>query len=58
MILRVQRWVGVTGMHPMHLHGHSFQVLKLGLPPVYPTGSVCAWPAVRCEPSIHVIDAS
>ena len=32
------------GMHPMHLHGHTFQVLKVGMPPVYEdTGAVCKW---------------
>lgn len=32
-------------MHPLHLHGHSFHVLKIGYPPSHnDTGAVCRWP--------------
>jgi len=40
------------GMHPVHLHGHSFQVLKIGMPPVFPTtGSVCKWEPSHAHPT-------
>ena len=37
--------IGAFGLHPVHLHGHSFHVLKVVYPPVYnDTKSVCKWP--------------
>ena len=27
--------IGGFGMHPVHLHGHDFAVLKIGYPPVF-----------------------
>ena len=40
------------GLHPVHLHGHSFQVLYQGFPPVYPdTHAVCKWPAGDAHPT-------
>jgi hypothetical protein len=40
------------GMHPVHLHGHSFQVLRIGMPPVFPeTGSVCKWEPHHLHPT-------
>eukprot|EP00756_Hemistasia_phaeocysticola_P060522 Hpha_TRINITY_DN4099_c0_g1::TRINITY_DN4099_c0_g1_i1::g.63776::m.63776 len=33
------------GLHPVHLHGHSFSVLHIGYPPYNATtGRVCEWP--------------
>eukprot|EP00656_Telonema_subtile_P018246 TRINITY_DN19840_c0_g1_i2.p1 TRINITY_DN19840_c0_g1~~TRINITY_DN19840_c0_g1_i2.p1 ORF type:complete len:666 (-),score=126.12 TRINITY_DN19840_c0_g1_i2:189-2186(-) len=44
--------VGGFGMHPVHLHGHDFRVLKIGFPPVFPdTGAVCKWPAGDAHPT-------
>eukprot|EP00755_Sulcionema_specki_P031471 Sspe_Gene.2105::Locus_697_Transcript_2_2_Confidence_0.875_Length_1948::g.2105::m.2105 len=32
-------------MHPVHLHGHAFEVLRVGYPPYdNVTGHVCDWP--------------
>ena len=43
--------IGAFGMHPMHLHGHSFRVLYVGYPPVYnDTRTVCKWPAGAPHP--------
>lgn len=37
--------MGSFGPHPLHLHGHSFHVLKIGYPPFYnDTGAICRWP--------------
>jgi FtsP/CotA-like multicopper oxidase with cupredoxin domain len=42
---------GAFGMHPAHLHGHSFRVLRVGYPPVYnDTRAVCKWPAGAPHP--------
>eukprot|EP01060_Flectonema_neradi_P003697 TRINITY_DN1239_c0_g1_i2.p1 TRINITY_DN1239_c0_g1~~TRINITY_DN1239_c0_g1_i2.p1 ORF type:complete len:648 (+),score=118.20 TRINITY_DN1239_c0_g1_i2:76-2019(+) len=40
------------GMHPMHMHGHHFEVVHIGYPPYNETtGHVCEWPAGTPHPS-------
>ena len=40
------------GMHPMHLHGHHFEVVHMGYPPYNTTtGHVCEWPEGQPHPS-------
>merc|ERR1719384_138624 len=44
--------IGASGLHPLHLHGHSFQVLKIAYPPFYnDTGAICRWPKGTPHPS-------
>lgn len=42
--------VGIKIVHPIHLHGHHFHVLKIGHPPFDPiTGNSTAFgPDIRC----------
>lgn len=43
---------GAFGLHPVHLHGHSFHVMKIGYPPFYnDTGAICRWPKGAQHPS-------
>jgi FtsP/CotA-like multicopper oxidase with cupredoxin domain len=44
--------IGAFGMHPVHLHGHHFEVLRIGMPPFHnDTGAVCRWPKGTPHPS-------
>jgi len=44
--------MGGFGMHPMHLHGHHFEILRIGYPPFYnDTGAVCRWPKGTPHPT-------
>jgi FtsP/CotA-like multicopper oxidase with cupredoxin domain len=49
--------VGAFGMHPVHLHGHSFQVLHIEYPPVFnDTRTVCQWPEGDPHPTCKSSD--
>jgi FtsP/CotA-like multicopper oxidase with cupredoxin domain len=51
-IVAMNLGIGAFGLHPLHLHGHSFHLLKIGYPPHYnDTGAVCRWPAGTPHPS-------
>ena len=38
--------------HPMHVHGHTFDVIKMGLPTVYENGTYVHNTDIMCEPNI------
>lgn len=56
-IVAMNLGIGAFGMHPVHLHGHSFHVLKVGYPPIHnDTGAVCVWPEGTAHPSCLTTD--
>ena len=43
---------GALGSHPMHVHGHTFDVIKMGLPTVFENGTFVHNTDIICETGI------
>lgn len=43
---------GATGSHPIHMHGHTFEVLKMGFPTVLTNGSLIPNNDIQCSSTL------
>lgn len=43
---------GATISHPIHMHGHTFEVLKMGFPAVLTNGSLIPNNDIQCSPTL------
>ena len=48
-IVLVNIGTGAGNTHPVHMHGHTFDVIKMGLPTVYENGTFVHNTDIKCE---------